>query len=134
MSTLRLPTIEHHAVKALIPWGDNPRAHGVEQMRLLQKSLGHYGLAALPVIQKGTLRILAGHGRIAALLDMGHKETVIPCIALEVDLEDAAGYTVADNQLTVRSKWNLPQLREVIVDLDNGAQRVFEAIQGKLRC
>lgn len=124
MSALKLPTIEHHAVKALVPWGDNPRLHDGEQMRLLQKSMERYGLAALPVIQKGTRRILAGHGRVEALMNLGEGSTVIPCITLDVDLEGATAYTVADNRLAERSKWNRCQLREIVAELDNGAFEV----------
>jgi len=118
--TLRLPTIEYHQVKDLIPWEGNPRVHDAEQLRLLAKSIRHHGLARLIVIQKNTRRILAGHGCHEALMEMGNAETPIPCVAVECSLEDAEAYTVADNRLSDRSEWSLPALRDVLGELDNG--------------
>jgi ParB-like chromosome segregation protein Spo0J len=118
---LRLPVIELHKVKDLVPWDGNPRVHDAEQLRLLVESIRHYGLAALIVIQHGTRRILAGHGRHEALLELGEGETVIPCVAVECSLEDAESYTVADNRLTDLGEWNVPRLRDILGELDNGA-------------
>ena len=116
--SLRLPTIEWHKVKDLIPWDQNPRVHDAEQLRLLVKSIRHHGMASLIVIQKNTRRILAGHGRHEALMDMGEGETPIPCVVVECSLEDAEALTVADNRLGDLSDWSLPALRDVMGELD----------------
>lgn len=118
---LRLPTIEHLKVRDLIPWGQNPREHSEDQIDRLKLSLEQFGLARLPVIQKGTRRILAGHGLAIALAARGDRDMVIPCVVVDLGQEDADAYTVADNRITDLSEWNLPQLREVIAELDNGA-------------
>lgn len=124
---MRLPTIEHHKVKDLIPWGENPRAHDVDQLGRLDASIRHHGLASIPVIQAGTRRILAGHARVQVLLDQGEGETVIPCAALDCSEEDAAAYTVADNRLVDLSEWNVMDLRSIFGDLDNGEFDVASA-------
>lgn len=122
MAPLKVPKILRVRVRDLRPWGENPREHGQEQLEQLQKSLDQFGLASLPVVQAGTLRILAGHGRVQALMDAGHGDEVIPVVALELGDDDAAAYTVADNRLAEVSEWNPLQLRDVLGELDNGAQ------------
>ena len=119
--TLRVSTVEHHAIKDLMPWASNPRVHDPEQLRLLEKSIEHHGLVALPIVQKGTLRILAGHGRVEAMLNMGLGNTVIPCIVLDCSTEDAEAYTVADNRIGDLSMWGMLDLRDILGELDNGA-------------
>lgn len=115
--SLRLPEVLRIRVDELIPFEGNPREHDAEQLRLLQKSLGKYGLAALPVVQKGTLRILAGHGRVEALKIAGHGELEIPVVAVDLSDEDATAYTLADNRLTDLSSWNVPQLQHLLEEL-----------------
>lgn len=115
---LRLPEVLRTRVGDLVPFAGNPREHDVEQVRLLQKSLGRYGLAALPVVQKGSLRILAGHGRVEALKASGHSDAVIPVVAVDLSDEDATAYTVADNRLTDLSHWNVPQLQDLLGELE----------------
>ena len=118
---MRIPTIEHHRVRELSPWALNPREHDEDQVGRLTRSLSHFGLGALPVIQTGTRRILAGHGRIAALLEMGQGELMIPCAAMDLSTEDCEAYSIADNRLVDLSEWNLMDLREILAGLDNGA-------------
>lgn len=86
-------------VRDVRPWAGNPREHTAEQLRLIQKSIAAHGLVALPVVQKGTNRLLAGHGRLQALLDAGHGDAVIPVIVADMDDRGATAYTVADNRL-----------------------------------
>jgi DNA modification methylase len=116
--TLRLPEVLRVRVEDLKPFEGNAREHDAEQVRLLQKSMKQYGLAALPVVQQGTLRILAGHGRVEALKASGHGEVVIPVIAVDLSDKDATAYTIADNRLTDLSTWNIPQLRDQLHELE----------------
>ena len=108
-------------VRDLRPWAGNPREHNAEQLRLIQKSIAAHGLVALPVVQKGSNRLLAGHGRLQALLEAGHGDTVIPVIVADLDEQGATAYTVADNRLTDMSGWSLTSLQEILAGLDNGA-------------
>lgn len=122
MSALRLPKILNVKVRDLKPWGLNPRVHGQAQLERLGKSLEQFGLARLPVVQAGTLRILAGHGLHQTLMDGGHGAEVIPVIAVELCDEEAAAYTLADNRLGELSAWNIFDLRDSLGDLDNGVR------------
>lgn len=118
---LRVPEVVQIRVKELRPWAGNPREHTAEQLRLIQKSISAHGLVALPVVQKGTNRLLAGHGRLQALLDAGHGDTLIPVIVADLDDQGATAYTVADNRLTDLSGWSLTSLQEILSGLDDGA-------------
>jgi ParB-like chromosome segregation protein Spo0J len=113
--------IEMHRVRDLVPWDGNPKVHTPDQLRLLEESIRHHGLARCLVIQRGTRRILAGHGCHEALLEMGQGDTLIPCVVLDCSLEDAESFTVADNRLADLGEWNVPQLRDILGELDNGA-------------
>lgn len=117
---LRLPEVVQMRVRDLRPWAGNPREHNAEQLRLISKSISAHGLVALPVVQKGTNRLLAGHGRLQALLDGGFGDTVIPVVAADLDETHATAYTVADNRLTDMSSWSLSSLQEILAGLDNG--------------
>jgi hypothetical protein len=67
------------------------------------------------LLQKGTNRILAGHGRRLAALKLGLKE--IPAIYLEQDDIRASAYTITDNATTERSSWDYDLLRAELAEL-----------------
>jgi DNA modification methylase len=121
VADLAEPRMVRLRVSDILPWDGNPREHSAEQIRLLKKSLGAYGLASLPVVQAGTRKLIAGHGRLEALRAMGHTDRVIPVLEVDLDDDQAKAYAVTDNRLTDMSTWNLPALREILVELDNGA-------------
>lgn len=115
------PTLIRLKVSEVLPWSENPRQHNEEQLRLLGKSISHYGLVALPIVQAGTRRLIAGHGRIQALMAAGHGEREIPVLEVAMTDEDALAYTITDNRLTDLSEWKLPELKSALAELDNGA-------------
>lgn len=110
----KLPAIETVAIEKLKPWGKNPRKeHAVEQ---IAKSMEAFGVLAPIIVQKGTYRILAGHGRLQAMRKLGVLET--PVVVADLTDEQAAAYTVADNKLTELAEWDLPALAEILKDLE----------------
>lgn len=115
------PKLRKIKVSEILPWDANPREHSDDQLGMLQKSLEHFGLVSLPVVQAGTGKLIAGHGRLAALKASGRADHEISVLEVDLSDEDAAAYAVADNRLTDLSTWNLPALRAVMADLDNGA-------------
>ena len=115
------PRLIRLKVSDILPWDDNPREHGAEQIRLLRKSLEAFGLVSLPVVQAGTRKLIAGHGRLESLIAAGHKDRAIPVLEVDLDDEKAKAYAVTDNRLTDLSTWNIPALRQVLVELDDGA-------------
>lgn len=96
----------------------NPRKHG-EDVDAIVKSIQRFGWTNPILVQKGTNRIIAGHGRAEAALKAGLKE--VPVIELEMDDRDATAYTVADNKIAELSSWDQKALKEILVGLDDGA-------------
>lgn len=118
---LKEPTVIRLRVDQILPNPENAREHDAEQIRLIQKSMGHYGLVALPIVQKGSHKLLAGHGRLEALKANGQGSREIPVLEVDLSDQDAIAYGVVDNRLTDLSQWNIPALRGVIAELDDGA-------------
>ena len=107
----------------LVPWDENPRDHSPEQLRLLVKSIQVHGFVAPFLLQAETNKMVAGHGRRLALLSMAAKgsDPEVPVVWAPLTDEQAAAYAVADNRLTDLSEWNIPGLRAIMAELDNGA-------------
>lgn len=69
---LPLPEIQVVSLQDLRPFSRNPRrGHAVEA---IARSIEEFGYLAPIIVQKGTLRVLAGHGRLEALKSAGHRQ------------------------------------------------------------
>ena len=115
MTTQRMEIVE---LATLRPWNQNPRKHGPGDLKPLERSLKEFGWGAPIVAQAGTNRILAGHGRYQAALNLGL--THAPAVFMDVDDQKAAAYTVADNRLAENSSWGWAELKNVLSDLNDG--------------
>lgn len=94
-STVPVPVIETVALSKLKPWDRNPRIkHAVD---LISDSIGRFGYLSPIIVQKGTYRILGGHGRLKALKQRHVKE--VPVIVADISDANADLYTIADNKL-----------------------------------
>lgn len=108
----------------------NPKGHDTVG---IARSIGHFGLAELPLLDERTGRLVAGHGRheqvVAAQADgksppdgIRVDDTgrwLIPVVrgwASRSD-DDAEAYLVASNQLTVKGGWDDRMLAEILHDL-----------------
>lgn len=108
------PKVEMVRLDALRPWNLNPRKnHAVQQ---IARSIEAFGYLAPIVVQKDTMRVLAGHGRLAALKQMGVEE--VPVVVADVDNDRAALYTMADNKLTELAEWDFPAMADLLLDFD----------------
>lgn len=105
----------------------NPRSHDVDGVA---GSIGRFGMAAVPVRDDRTGRLVAGHGRIKALRQM-KDEGQDPPDGIDVGLDgewlvpvetgwasksdaEAESYLVGDNEWSMRGGWDYPQLVEVL--------------------
>src|SRR5262245_21001076 len=70
-------------IDALVPDPANPRLHGEVNLDAIASSLRRFGQAEPLVVQKGTLRVIAGHGRLAAMKSLGW--TDVDVVELDVD-------------------------------------------------
>ena len=111
-SFVRKLKIEYVKVDVPIPWPGNPKEH---DMRAIVNSVEEFDVTQPILIQKGTNRIIAGHGRLEAFKAAGHKE--VPVIVLDMTDKQAKAYTIIDNQTVIAGGWNLPKLDAVLAEL-----------------
>jgi len=104
-------------VSDLRTYTNNARRHSPEQIDALKSSITAFGFTN-PVLATPTGRIIAGHGRVQAALELGMK--LVPVIVL-ADLSDAQirAYTIADNQLPNMASWDFDVLAAEIDALND---------------
>jgi len=67
----------------------------------------------------GKYEILVGNHRFDAGLSLGMKE--FPCIVYEGNRKRALARAVSDNQSNTWTDWDVPILKELLIDLDDGS-------------
>ena len=67
----------------------------------------------------GKSEIIAGNHRFDAGLSLGMKE--FPCIVYEGNRKQALARAVSDNQSNSWTDWDLPILKSLLIDLDDGS-------------
>jgi len=104
--TRRLP------VDALVPDPDNPRLHDARNLEVIQASLARFGQVEPLVVQRGTHRLLAGHGRLEALRRLGTTEVEV----VEIDIEgvEAKALAVALNRTAELADWDVDKLMGLV--------------------
>lgn len=103
-------------VAKLKPYARNPRQHEEADVSSIMESIKHFGFKTPIMIQKGTNRIVAGHGRLEAAKRLGLK--AVPVLEVEFKDElDVQAYTIADNATAEQSKWDWPLLQAELVSL-----------------
>lgn len=108
------PDVRVVALDKLRPWKRNPReGHAVDAIK---RSIEEIGYQAPIIVQKGTMRIVAGHGRYKALRRMGVKK--VPVIVADIDDRQADLYTIADNRITELAGWDLRSLAKIVKEIE----------------
>jgi len=131
--------IQYLPPRDLKSWPRNARTHPNGQVIQLARSIRRFGFTH-PVLIDEQGRILAGHGRVQAAIQLGLAD--VPCIALDHPSEtEKRAYVIADNKLALNSGWDRKLLAEEMkqlvakdIDFDVGAmgfslaetQRMFE--------
>ena len=115
----KIESIQEVAVDDLVPYLNNAKQHGAEQVDLIARSIEEFGFLN-PILIDADKNIIAGHGRLMAAKQIG-LETV-PCINVE-GLSEAQykAYVLADNRLTELGEWNMDLVNEelkALQDLD----------------
>jgi hypothetical protein len=113
--------IEYMPVDQLRTFAGNPRKITGEGLKKLERSIGEFGFVN-PVLawrNDDVLEIIAGHQRIKAAQTQGVEN--VPVIILPfADRQKALAYNVADNRLQDESEWDLPLLKDLMSELDDG--------------
>src|SRR5690242_10846536 len=63
--------IRRRAISTLVPDPANPRSHGEENIAAIVASIRRFGQVEPLLIQKRTGRVVAGHGRLVAMRQLG---------------------------------------------------------------
>jgi len=106
------------AITSLKPFQRNPRAHPDSAIKKLVKSIETYGWTN-PILVNKDMTVLAGHARLKAAQEMGFKE--VPIIILDIPDNYVAGYVIADNRIQDETDWDLPTLKDLLQELDDGS-------------
>ncbi len=96
----------------------NAREHPEENLDQIKLSLLRYGQCKPVVVNRRTGIIVAGNGLVLAARELGWLRVAVA----RVDLTDseALAYGLMDNKSGLSSTWNLPNLKDVLQDLDTG--------------
>jgi DNA modification methylase len=93
----------------------NPRSHGRQQVRQIARSIEVFGFN-VPILIDANLKVVAGHGRIAACQLLGLNE--VPTILLDhLNEAQIRAFMIADNRLTETSAWDDQLLAEQLKEL-----------------
>jgi ParB-like chromosome segregation protein Spo0J len=98
------PRIELVPVAGLVPYDRNARTHSPEQVAQIAASIREFGWTN-PVLIDEANSLIAGHGRLAAALELGLAE--VPAIRL-VGLSEVQrrALRIADNKLGLNAGWD----------------------------
>ncbi|RKY19792.1 MAG: chromosome partitioning protein ParB [Planctomycetota bacterium] len=111
------------SLDALRPDPANPRAHDAANLAAIKASLARFGQAEPLVVQQGTQRIIAGHGRLAAMQALGWTE----CQVVELPVTDleATALGIALNRSGELASWDDGVLARLLTEL-----RTEDALDG----
>jgi DNA modification methylase len=99
----------------LRPYERNARTHSPEQVAQIAASIQEFGFTN-PILVGEDDGIIAGHGRLAAAMDLGLTE--VPVIVLgHLTAEQRRAYVLADNKLALNAGWDEELLRLELADL-----------------
>jgi ParB-like chromosome segregation protein Spo0J len=98
----------------------NPNKHPEPQLRLLGKVIAQAGWRSPIVVSKRSGHIVKGHGRFQAALMAG-----MTCAPVDLQdyatAEDELADMIADNRLAELAEIALPDLKDLLQELDTGA-------------
>jgi site-specific DNA-methyltransferase (adenine-specific) len=107
--------IEQWPLARLRPYERNARTHSPEQVAQIAASIQEFGFTN-PILVGEDDGIIAGHGRLAAAMDLGLTE--VPVIVLgHLTAEQRRAYVLADNQLALNAGWDMELLATELQEL-----------------
>lgn len=107
--------IEHVSIASLKSNPRNARTHSPKQISQIARSIAEFGFNT-PVLIDASNMILAGHGRVEAARQL-RLETV-PVLRLNhLDKNKLRAFVLADNQLALKSGWDIQILGEELSEL-----------------
>ena len=96
--------IEYEEIHKIQRDSKNTRVHSEKQIRQVARSIEAFGMN-VPLLVDGNLRLIAGHGRLAACELLGIDR--VPTICLDhLTEQQVRGFMIADNRLTQNADWD----------------------------
>ena len=95
----------------------NARLHDDRNVAAITASLARFTQVEPLVVQAGTNRVIAGHGRLLAMRDLGWRECDI--VELAVDDLTAASLGIALNRSAELASWDEPTLGKLLRELQS---------------
>ena len=112
----KIEKIESVEVGLLVPYANNAKIHGKNQLEMLKKSIQEFGFLTPCLIDKD-YNLIAGHGRVMAAKALGMKE--VPCVYVEgLSEEQRKAYILADNRLGELGEWDMDLVFEELNSLN----------------
>lgn len=99
--------IENVELDSLVPYENNPKVHTKEQIDAIARSIETVGFQRPILIDKKN-RVVAGHGRVAAMKQLGRE--VIPAHRLDLNDYEVALACVIMNKQTLDTAYDNPKL------------------------
>jgi ParB-like nuclease family protein len=93
----------------------NPRRHSKKQVKQIARSIQTFGFT-VPLILDENLRVISGHGRLAAARLLGIDQVPTICVA-HLNEAQIRAFQIADNQLTDNSNWDKKLLSKQLQNL-----------------
>src|SRR3990172_13403103 len=109
--------IENLKISDLKLYEKNARIHPKKQIDLLSKNIERFGFTVPVLIDKNN-EIIAGHGRILAMKQLGKSE--VACVRIgKLSDEGVKALRLADNQLGLMSDWDMGLVIEELKELSD---------------
>ncbi len=107
--------VQRVPIESLAPDPANARLHPDPNLDAIKASLRRFGQAEPLVVQKGTLRVIAGHGRLLAMKQLQWTE----CDVVEIDVTslDATALAIALNRTAELAEWDDRVLAKLLSEL-----------------
>jgi ParB-like chromosome segregation protein Spo0J len=102
-------------IDALVTDEENARVHGERNIDALKKSLQKFGQVEPLLIRKKTKRLIAGHGRLQAMQDLGF--THVAVVELDITDKHARALAIALNRTAELAEWNYDSLASLLAQL-----------------
>jgi ParB-like chromosome segregation protein Spo0J len=96
----------------------NARKHPERNIEVIKNSLKTYGQRKPIVVNVNTNTIEAGNGMYQAALSLGWDKIAV--VFVDDAQEVATAYGLMDNQSALISEWDLPTLKDLLTELDDG--------------
>lgn len=116
-------TVTRLSIEDLNPDPANARLHPETNLDAIKASLARFGQAEPLVVQRGTRRVIAGHGRLMAMQSLGWKE--VDVVEIEIDDLGATSLGIALNRTAELAEWDEATLGRLLSEL-----RVAGALDG----